>query len=133
LRSLDAVTSTGVGVIGFCMGGGLALLAASRRPDAVVACAPFYGVIPWQQAEPDWSALTAVVRGHYAAEDAMFPPAKVQALETELRALGKDVAFEIHPGTDHAFFNNDRPEVHHPEAAARAWDATVAFFAEVIR
>jgi carboxymethylenebutenolidase len=133
LRGLDGVTSTGVGVVGFCMGGGLALLAAARRPDAVVACAPFYGVIPWAQAAPDWSSLAAVVRGHYAAQDAMFPPEKVRALEDELRGLGKDVAFEIHPGTDHAFFNDDRPEVHDPEASARAWASTVAFLADTIR
>jgi carboxymethylenebutenolidase len=133
LLGLDEVTSEGAGVVGFCMGGGLALLAAARRPDAVVACAPFYGVIPWQQAEPDWSALAAVVRGHYAADDGMFPPEKVRALEAELRGLGKDVAFEIHPGTDHAFFNDDRPEVHDPEASQRAWADTVAFFSGTIR
>src|SRR5688500_6801137 len=46
-----------VGVTGFCMGGGLALLLATQRPDAVAACAPFYGVIPWPAAQPDWSKM----------------------------------------------------------------------------
>src|SRR4051794_23611625 len=36
-----------VGVVGFCMGGGLALVVSCQRPDAVAAVAPFYGLIPW--------------------------------------------------------------------------------------
>ena len=127
LRSLDAVTSTGVGVTGFCMGGGLALLLACRRPDAVVACAPYYGVIPWPDAEPDWSALAAEVRGHFAGDDSMFPPDKVADLERRLRELGKTVQLRVHPGTDHAFFNDTRPEVYDAEASAEAWADTVAF------
>ncbi|MEJ5254239.1 MAG: dienelactone hydrolase family protein [Acidimicrobiales bacterium] len=133
LLSLDAVTSEGVGVIGFCMGGGLALLLGTMRPDAVVAIAPFYGVIPWEAAAPDWSKLNAKVRGHFAELDAFFPPEKVRALEQELVALGKDVELVVHPGVDHAFFNDTRPEVHHPETAEKAWRDTVAFFRETIR
>ena len=34
-----------VGVVGYCMGGALALVAAAQRPDSVAACAPYYGVI----------------------------------------------------------------------------------------
>src|SRR5262245_34132943 len=51
----DAVTSKTVGVTGFCMGGGLALWLATLAPDKVSACVPFYGVIPWPAAQPDWS------------------------------------------------------------------------------
>ena len=47
LLGLDAVHLRGLGVIGFCMGGGLALAARRARPDAIKAAAPFYGVIPW--------------------------------------------------------------------------------------
>src|SRR5262245_27230462 len=64
LKGHDAVTSAGVGVVGYCMGGGLAMVLAARRPDDVVACAPYYGIIPWPNAEPDWSVLQAPVRGH---------------------------------------------------------------------
>jgi carboxymethylenebutenolidase len=128
LRSLEAVTSPGVGVTGFCMGGGLALLLACRRPDAVVACAPYYGVIPWPDAEPDWSALSAEVSGHFAANDASFPPERVADLEARLTGLAKTVSLEVHPDTDHAFFNDTRPEVYDAEASAVAWADTVAFF-----
>jgi carboxymethylenebutenolidase len=133
LLGLDAVTSSGVGVIGFCMGGGLALLLAQQRPDVVQACAPYYGLIPWAAAEPDWSRLAAPVHGHYAADDGFFNAEAARAFEKELQDLGKDVTFEIHPGCDHAFFNDTRPEVHDPTESERAWDETIAFFRSTIR
>lgn len=133
LLSLDSVTSAGVGVIGFCMGGGLAMLLAAQRPDAVVACAPFYGIIPWESASPDWSTLAAPVRGHFAGEDGFFSPDKVQALEAELKALGKDAELVVHTGADHAFFNDTRPEVYDAAHAAEAWEATLAFFRETVK
>src|SRR3954451_18802111 len=81
LLASDAVRGDGVGVIGFCMGGGLALVAACRRPDAVRAVAPFYGLIPWENAQPDYSRLEAAVQGHYAEQDGFFNPEAVSALE----------------------------------------------------
>jgi carboxymethylenebutenolidase len=117
-----------VGVVGFCMGGGLALVLACQRPDAVKAAAPFYGVIPWESAQPDWTALDAKVIGHYAELDGFFTPELARGLEARLRDLGKDVTFHIHPGTDHAFFNDTRPEVYDAAASATAWNATIDLF-----
>jgi len=124
----ERATGSGVGVIGFCMGGGLALVLGCRRPDAVKAVAPFYGVVPWPGAQPDWSTLGGAVRGHYAELDGFFGPDAVRALEKQLRDLGKDVEMEIHPGVDHAFFNDTRPEVYNAAEATRAWNDTLAFF-----
>lgn len=118
----------GVGVIGFCMGGGLALVLACLRPDAVRAVVPCYGLIPWPDAQPDYSALSAVVLGHFAENDEFFSPDKARQLESQLRGLGKDVEFVIHPGADHAFFNDTRSEVYDAEAARQVWDSAVALF-----
>jgi carboxymethylenebutenolidase len=119
---------TKVGVTGFCMGGGLALMAACLRPDAIAAAAPFYGGM-----RPDtvieWDNLGAVVEGHYAATDrGTAAPEAVKELEASLRAKGKNATFHIYPGTQHAFFNDTRPEVYDAAVAKTSWDRTLALF-----
>jgi carboxymethylenebutenolidase len=129
--AVDAVraraTGPSVGVVGFCMGGGLALVLATQRPDAVRACVSFYGLIPWPDAQPDFAALAAAVQLHVAAEDGYFTPDAGRALETQLRELGKDVELHLYDGVDHAFFNDTRPEVHDADASGRAWARTLDF------
>ena len=117
-----------VGVTGFCMGGGLALVLACHRPDAVKACVPWYGLIPWPNAQPDWSKLDAAVLGHYAGNDGFFGPEAVAELESTLKALGKEVDLHVHPGVDHAFFNDTRAEVYDEAESTKAWEETLAFF-----
>jgi len=133
LAGHDAVTSKGVGVIGFCMGGGLALWLATLRPEKVEAVAPYYGVIPWPAAQPDYARLTAPVQGHYAELDNSANPAAARALEEQLHGLGKTAEFFIYPGADHAFTNHHRPEVFHAEHTETAWQRTLAFFRDNVR
>ena len=102
LAGHSAVTSDGVGVVGFCMGGMLAFLLAARRPDKVRAAVPFYG-FPQGDMEPDWTVLTASVRGHMAEQDDFFPPDAAKSLEGKLQDMGKDVVITVHEGTGHAF------------------------------
>lgn len=121
-----------VGVVGYCMGGGLALVLATQRPDHVKAVAAYYGLIPWEAAEPDWSALEAVVVGEYAELDEYFTPQKAAELEAKLREMGKDVTLHVHEGADHAFFNDARPEVYSAEHALEAWERTNDLFRETL-
>ena len=119
---------TKVGATGFCMGGGLALMAACLRPDAISAVAPFYGGM-----RPDtvieWDNLAAVVEGHYAETDrGTAAPEAVKELEATLRAKGKDATFHVYPGTQHAFFNDTRPEVYDAEVSQVTWDRMLALF-----
>jgi len=126
LQDHEAVRGQGVGVVGFCMGGGLALWLATLRPDAVRAVVPFYGFVP-RDTQPDWSAMTAAIEGHFAEHDDLAPPEMVAGLETELHDLGKEFRVFTYPGTTHAFFNDTRPEVHDEDAARQAWVRTLEF------
>lgn len=127
LREHEAVTNPKLGVTGFCMGGGLTLVAACDQPESFGAVVPWYGLIPWPDAEPDWSRLQAPVLGHYAGEDTFFTPEAAQDLEARLRALGVSATFHIYGGAQHAFFNDTRPEVYDEQAASTAWARTVDF------
>lgn len=114
-----------VGVTGFCMGGGLTLTLAAQRPDAISVAIPFYGVIPWENAQPDWSAVDSTIVAHIAANDGFFGPEAAAELDKTLKDLGKNATFHVYQDAEHAFFNDDRPEVYHAEHAATAWDRTL--------
>ena len=120
----EAVTSEKVGTVGFCMGGVLSLYAASKN-EQVGACVIFYGIHP--HVMPELENLRAPVLGLYAENDKSVPPAAVHELEAKLKSLGKEVEMHIYPGTDHAFFNDTRPEVYNADAAADAWRRTIEF------
>jgi carboxymethylenebutenolidase len=133
LAGHPAVTSKGIGVVGFCMGGMLALIIAANRPDQIRVVVPFYG-FPQGDLEPDWSKLGAAVRGHMAEHDTFFAPAAARALEARLRALGKDVTFTIHPGTGHAFMAaHNALGTFNPQVAARVWPEAVSSLKDALR
>lgn len=122
-----------VGVTGFCMGGGLALTLACQRPDAIAACAPFYGVIPWPEAQPDYTKLKAYVQGHYAENDGFASPEHVATLTATLKAQGNGVEMYMYKGADHAFFNDTRPEVFNEEYAHEAFYRAYSFLRQNVR
>lgn len=120
----ERVAGARVGAVGFCMGGQLALFAATRSPR-IGAVVDFYGIHP--NVSLDFSGLSAAVLGIFAERDEFVPPEAARKLEADLRAAGKRARFEIYPGVSHAFFNDSRPDVYDARAAARAWSETLAF------
>ena len=127
LRGLDEVTGSGLGVVGFCMGGMLSFILAANRPDAISAVVPFYG-FPQGDAEPDWTGLSAAVRGHMAEHDDFFGPEAARALEAKLQALGKDVTLTVHAGTGHAFMApHNALGTLNEQVAAQVWPEVLAF------
>ncbi len=127
LAGLDGVTGAGIGVVGFCMGGMLSLIIAANRGDKITAAVPFYG-FPQGDAEPDWTGLTAVVRGHMAETDDFFGPVAAAALEAKLQAMGKDVVLTVHAGTGHAFMGpHNALGTHDAALADRIWPEVFEF------
>jgi carboxymethylenebutenolidase len=124
LLNHDAVDGAKVGAIGFCMGGQLALFAATRNPR-IGAVGDFYGIHP--KVKLDLSGLEAAVLGIFAERDAFVTPEVVDKLGADLKAAGKRVHFNIYPGVDHAFFNETRPDAYDAVAATRAWSELLAF------
>jgi len=122
----EATTGDGVGAIGFCMGGLMTMMITALRGDAVKASMPFYG-FPAADGEPDWSGLTAVVRGHMANPDDFFTPDAARALEAKLQGMGKDVQFTIHEA-GHAFMNETNALGTYDEALANdVWGQVYEF------
>ena len=70
-----------IGIVGFCMGGQLALFAASKNAR-IGACVDFYGIHP--NVKPDYSQLRAPVLGLFAEKDGFVNPDVVNALEQTL-------------------------------------------------
>src|SRR5262245_30200503 len=114
-----------VGVVGFCMGGQLALYGGTVAREQVGAVVDFYGIHP--NVRPDFARLQAPVLGLFAERDGYVTAESIRALEAQLRAAGKQIETHVYPGVDHAFFNDDRPEVHDPDASRDAWERTLRF------
>jgi carboxymethylenebutenolidase len=117
-----------VGVVGFCMGGALALLLGDQRPDHVAAVVPCYGVHPWSEGHPDYASMRAAVQIHCAGLDDYFTPSAAEELADRLRGLGLTAELFLYDGAHHAFANEDRPEVYDASAATELFDRTVEFF-----
>lgn len=124
LKQHPAVQGSGLGVIGFSMGGAWALLSSTYYPEDIAAVVLFYG-----SEAADFGQARAAYLGHYAANDEWEPAEGVQFLENAIRTAGREVNFYTYPGTAHWFFENDRPE-YNAEAAQLAWERTVAFLHE---
>jgi carboxymethylenebutenolidase len=126
LLAHEAVTSSKVGAVGFCMGGGFVLLLAAQQGDKVGAAVPFYGVGP---AVPEqYAGVTAAVLGHYGEKDDFYPADQARAQEQQIRSeSGADVTFHYYPA-GHAFHNDTNALGTYDEASATlAWSRTVDF------
>jgi carboxymethylenebutenolidase len=125
----QASTKTG-GAIGFCMGGQLALFAATLNPS-VAACVNFYGIHP--NVKPDYSKLSGPVLGLFAEKDGFVTPTVAKEVDAAIKKAGKQSEIHIYPNVDHAFFNDERADVYNKAAAEDAWRRTLAFLRQHVK
>lgn len=116
-----------LGVVGFCWGGGMTNLLATRMPQ-VLAAAPFYGAAPPADRVVGIKArMFIVLADNDDRINGMWP-----GYEAALRAAHVDYEMQKFPGTQHGFNNDTTPRF--DEAAAKlAWSKTVALFNRVLR
>jgi carboxymethylenebutenolidase len=117
-----------IGITGYCMGGTFALRAACEI-DTLAAAAPFYGDIPEEQTLAKLKVPTLFIAG---ARDAWINPEKVNELKEAAHKYNLPIEV-VSYDADHAFFNDTRPEVYNPEAAADAWQRVLGLFRERLR
>jgi carboxymethylenebutenolidase len=124
-----AEVTGGLGCVGFCMGGSLALWSGTLS-DKIAATVGFYPGMPWERMSPKWdnyAGKTAVI--HCDEDDGGSGAPGIQQARQAIEAAGGEVVLYDYPGTHHAFFNDDRPEVYNGEASSLAWARTL----EVLR
>ncbi len=111
-----------IGTVGFCYGGAIANMLATRVPD-LAGAVPFYGTQPKDEDVPKINAPLLI---HYAENDQRVN-AGWPAYEAALKANKKKYEAFIYPGTQHGF-NNDTTPRYDAAAAKLAWSRTVEFF-----
>lgn len=128
----EAVTSSTVGAVGFCMGGGFVLALAAQEADRISAAVSFYGVIDGEAL--DVSSLTASVQGHFGEQDETAPPSAARALMARIEEASGH-APELHVyDAGHAFFNDENLiGTYSPADAELAWGRTLEFLHARVR
>lgn len=125
----EAEGCTRVGVVGFCMGGALTVIAASQ--PGVDAYAAFYGFPP--EGAADLGKVSAPGLILFGEQETYFSVPDAQAFAEHQRSRGIPTEVVVYPGAGHAFFNDTRSEAFHKDAANDAWRRTLALFGKALR
>jgi len=130
LQEKEPLYAEHIGVIGFCMGGSLALLLACRT-TALKAAIPFYGDAP----DPieQINNIKCPVLFFAGGKDRWINSEKVEKLKKAFQQYGIHAEVRIYADADHAFFNDTRPEVYHPAAAQDAWMRALGLLSRTLK
>ncbi len=121
LRTLPGCTGR-AGAIGYCLGGKLAYLMATRSS---ADCSVGYYGVGIEKALDEASAITRPLLLHIAEQDQFVPPEAQAEVKARLSGL-PTVTIHAYPGVDHAFAR--RRGAHYDQAAADLANARTAEF-----
>ncbi len=127
LREVEHATR--VGVVGFCMGGALTIVAATQT--GVDAYAAFYGFPPAEAAHLDKIVAPGLI--FFGEEDPFFSVPEAKEFAAAQQKRGRDCEVIVYPKAGHAFFNNERPEAYRHDVANDAWRRTLDLFGRFLR
>ena len=116
-----------VGMIGFCLGGGVTWQTATQE-QRLLAAVPFYGPPPPLEAVPN---IDAAVLGVYSEDPGDFANEGRDELAAALEAAGVTHEIRVYPGTEHAFHNDTGPRYDEAQATA-AWEDTLAWLGQYL-
>jgi len=128
LRVQTFVKAGGMGIVGFCFGGRMAMLFASRSREIEVVV-PYH---PGKVTPMEVSRMKSPVQVHCGTSDHNVPLAEIKELERILRAQATPVEVHLYEGADHGFLAYTRP-YYKPDAAKLAWARTVEFLKKYLK
>ncbi len=115
-------------VMGFCLGGALAILAALKVPE-MDAGVCFYGIPPEEAA--DAKQISIPMQYHFASQDDWCTPESVNILEKKLKDAHIDHELYRYEAA-HGFFNEQREEIYDADAANQSWNRMLKFLNETL-
>jgi carboxymethylenebutenolidase len=141
LAGKSEVNASGIGVVGFCMGGRYAFLTNATYPAKIKATIAFYGggIDPapgnpmGQKSLLDRvPAMQSPIMLMYGSEDKMIAADEHGRIATALSKAKKRYILNLFPNAGHGFMS-DRRDSYSPEAAAEAWVMTTGFFSQNLK
>jgi carboxymethylenebutenolidase len=134
LRKRPGVNITGLGIIGFCMGGRVVYLMAAANPQFNAAVAYYGGniMVPWGGVQPPIARTAEIacpLLFHFGAEDTNPSPNDMQKLDEELTRCGKEHEFYVYENAGHGFMDFTNAHRYRETAEQTSWPRTLAFLA----
>jgi carboxymethylenebutenolidase len=135
LTALEYVSDGGIGVVGFCFAGAMAMRAAAARPDKIASVASFHGGRLFTDAPTSphlaLSRIGARLYFGHAVKDNSMPADAIAKFDRALEAWGGTYESEVYEGALHSWTVPDSPAYNQPQAE-RAFEKLEELFAATL-